>query len=98
MKIAHVFPVSKELMLLWGRFRLNIRKNFFLERAVLQWHRLPKEVVESPSLEVFRNHVDVALRIRSLGMAGMGGQLDWMRSFQLKWVYPSVSIMKYQEE
>jgi len=29
---------------------------------VLQWHRLPREVVQSLSLEVFQSHVDVALR------------------------------------
>jgi len=31
----------------------------FSERAVGQRHRLPREVVESPSPEVFKNHVDV---------------------------------------
>ena len=45
-----------------GRFRLVIRKNFFTERVVRRWDRLRRAVVESPSVEVIKKHVDVALQ------------------------------------
>ena len=47
-----------------GRFELDIRRHFFSERVVVHRHRLPVEVVESPSSEVFKSHADVALKGR----------------------------------
>jgi len=50
---------SNGLKLREGRFRLDIREKFFI-RVVTHCHRLPREVVEAPSLETFKVRSDGA--------------------------------------
>ena len=56
----------------WGRFRLDIRKKLFLKIVVRHWHRLHREVVESPSLGVLQKMVGVRLWDTVSGHSGDG--------------------------
>jgi len=43
------------------KFCLNMRKNFFTLRVMEHWNRLPRVVLESLSLEIFKTHLDAVL-------------------------------------
>jgi len=43
------------------KFHLNVRKNFFTLRVMEYWNRLPREAVESTSLEIFKTRLNKVL-------------------------------------
>jgi len=44
-----------------GRCHLNTRKQFFTVKLPEHWHRLHREIVESPSLKIFKSHLEMVL-------------------------------------
>ena len=46
-----------------GKFRLYIRKKFLTVRVVRPWNRLPREVMDAPSLETLKVRLDGSLRV-----------------------------------
>jgi len=53
---------SKGFKLRKGRLRLDIRKNFFTVRVMYHWNRLPRVVVDAPSLETLKVRLEGTLR------------------------------------
>jgi len=58
-----------------GRFSLDIRRKFFTHRVATHWNRLPKEVVDAPSLEAFKARLDLSSLIWWLETLHIAGGL-----------------------
>ena len=76
---------------------MDIRRRFFTQRVVTHWNRLPKEVVDAPSLEAFKARLDVALGslvwwLVTLHVAGELKLGDHCGPFQPRPPYVSVEL------
>lgn len=45
-----------------GILKFDVSENFFSGRVIRFWNGLPREMAESPPLEVFKEHLDITLR------------------------------------
>jgi len=53
--------MANDFKLKEGRFRVDLRKKFFTMRVVKHWNKLPREVVDAQSLEIFQIRLDRSL-------------------------------------
>ena len=65
---------SNCLKLEHSKLRTNMWKNFLTVRVTEHWSRLPREVAESPSREIFKTYLDIFICVTS------GGLNDLLRS------------------
>lgn len=76
------------------RFKLDVRKNFLVDKVVQHWKNLPRKVVQTPSLKTFKRHVDVVFGMcfsGDLGSAELRVGIDDHEVFlQPKWFWNSV--------
>lgn len=60
--LGNLSDLFRVIKLHLGRFRVDIRKTY-AERVIKEWSRLPREVIESPSFEVSKSHLNMLLKV-----------------------------------
>lgn len=66
---------------------MDIRRNNFSKRVIRYWKGLPRVVVESPSLEVSKKDVDVALQDM------VSGQYWFLSTFMVLGFYEKLLLL-----